>query len=73
MKASGWILLVIGVVGLITIYSYRPPSGVGQTVRMYAQGQTFFFKEPVYEILLAGFGIISVFGIVKIVKGKTSQ
>ena len=70
MKATGWVMLIIGLVGLIAVYSYRPPSGIGQAFIMLAQGQNFHFKSPAYEILLAIFGIISIFGIVKVVKNK---
>ena len=70
MRATGWVLLIIGVVGLIVVYSYRPPSGIGQAFMRLAQGQNFHFKEPVYEILLALFGIVSIFGIVKVAKSK---
>jgi len=70
MKATGWVLLIVGVVGLIVVYTYRPPSGIGQAFLRIAQGQNFFFKEPLYEILLALFGIVSILGIVNVVKSK---
>ena len=70
MKATGWILLIVGVVGLIVVYTYRPPSGIGQAFLRLTQGQNFFFKEPLYEILLGLFGIVSILGIVNVVKSK---
>ena len=70
MKATGWVILIIGLVGLILVYSYRPPSGIGQAFIMLAQGQNFHFKSPVYEILLGIFGIILIFGIWTVVKNK---
>ena len=68
MKATGWVSSIVGVVGLIVVYTYRPPSGIGQAVLRFAQGNNFYFRTPVYEILLAFFVITLIYGIVKIVK-----
>jgi len=70
MRATGWVLLIIGVVGLIVVYTYRPPSGIGQAFMRLAQGQNFYFKEPIYEILLGLFGIVSILGIINVAKSK---
>lgn len=69
-KTLGIIMLIIGVIGLVGVYSLRPPSGFGEALMMMGQGRQFFIKEPLYQILLVVFVIISVFGLLKIVKGQ---
>ena len=66
---KGVILLIVGVVALIAVYSVRPPSGFGDAMMMMGQGKEFYLKEPVYLGLMAISGIISVLGLVFIVKG----
>jgi len=65
---KGVILLIVGVVALIAVYSVRPPSGLGDALMLMGQGRDFFLKGPVYLGLMAISGIISVFGLVFIVK-----
>jgi uncharacterized membrane protein len=67
--AKGVILLIVGVVALIAVYSVRPPSGFGDAFMMMAQGRNFYLKEPVYLGLMAISGIISALGLIFIVKG----
>ena len=45
---KGIVLLVVGIVGLIFVYSLRPPSGFGDALMMAVQGRNFYLKEPVY-------------------------
>lgn len=70
---KGIILLVIGGIGLIFVYSLRPPSGFGDALMMMGQGKEFFLKEPVYLTLMALSGIISLFGVIYIVKGMSKE
>ena len=70
---KGIILLVIGGIGLIFVYSLRPPSGFGDALMMMGQGKEFFLKEPVYITLMALSGIISLFGVIYIVKGMSKE
>lgn len=54
----GIVLLVIGVLVLVAVYSMRPPSGFGEALMMMGQGRKVFIKEPLYQILMAiGAGI----------------
>ena len=69
-KTVGIVMLVVGVIGLVGVYSMRPPSGFGDAIMMMGQGRQHFIREPLYNILLAVFGIISFFGVLKIVKGQ---
>ncbi|MEX2402235.1 MAG: hypothetical protein WD423_15800, partial [Rhodothermales bacterium] len=58
---------VIGVIGLAVVYSFRPPSGLGDALTMMGQGRDFYFEEPVYFALMVLSGIVSLFGVVSIV------
>ena len=69
-KTVGIVMLVIGVIGLVSVYSMRPPSWFGDAIMMMGQGRQGFIREPFYQIYLAVFGIISFFGVLKIVKGQ---
>ncbi|MFC1888890.1 hypothetical protein ACFL4G_03950 [Thermodesulfobacteriota bacterium] len=62
-------LLIVGVLGLIGVYSIRPPSGFGEALLMVGQGKDFYLKEPLYLILMAISGLITVFGLILTVKG----
>ena len=37
--AIGIVLLVFGVIGLVAVYSMRPPSGFGDALMMIGQGR----------------------------------
>ena len=67
--ALGGILLVVGVFGVIAVYSMRPPSGFGDALMMMGQGRNNFIKEPFYQILIATSGLIGVYGVIQIVRG----
>lgn len=69
-KTVGIVMLVVGVLGLIIVYSMRPPSGIGDALNMLAQGKQNFIKEPYYEILMVVSAVVAVFGVVKIVQGQ---
>lgn len=69
----GTILLVIGIIMLVAVYSMRPPSGFGEAFTMMWQGRQNFIREPFYQILLAVGGIISVYGIIQIIMGLQSK
>ena len=70
---KGIILLVVGIIGLIVVYSLRPPSGFGDALMMMGQGRNFYLKEPVYLMLMALSGVISLFGVINIVKASSKQ
>ncbi len=65
---KGVIMLSIGVVALIAVYTMRPPSGLGDAIMMMGQGRQTYLKEPVYFGLMAISGIIAILGIVSIMK-----
>ncbi|MEC4685512.1 MAG: hypothetical protein VST71_07255 [Nitrospirota bacterium] len=68
-KTVGIILLTVGVIGLVTVYSMRPPSGFGEALMMMGQGRQSFIKEPLYQILMGASGLIFLLGIMQIVLG----
>ena len=70
---QGTILLIIGIIVLVVVYSMRPPSGLGESFMNMWQGKQYFIKEPVYQILLAIGGIISVLGFIQIFIGLRSK
>lgn len=69
----GAILLVVGTIILVAVYSMRPPSGLGDAFMMMGQGRQHFIKEPLYQIFLAIGGIVSVFGVIQIFLGLQSK
>lgn len=66
---TGIVLGVIGIVGLVVVYSLRPPSGFGDALMMMAQGKEFFISEPYYQLLLGACVVLTGFGAVKLLKG----
>lgn len=66
-------LLVIGVIGLVAVYSMRPPSGFGEALMMLGQGRRNYIREPLYEIFMALAGLASLAGIIQIVAGVSSS
>ena len=68
-KTVGIVMLVIGVIGLVGVYSVRPPSGFGDAIMMMGQGRGCI-RDPFYQIFMAVFGLISFFGVLKIVKDQ---
>ena len=69
-QGKSLIRLVVGIMGLIFVYSKRPPSGFGDALMMMGQGRDSYIKEPVYLILMALFGFITLFGVMDIVKAE---
>lgn len=67
-KTGGTVMLVIGIIGLVAVYSMRPPSGFGEAIMMMGQGRQSFIREPLYQILLAASAIVAVFGFLRIIK-----
>lgn len=61
-KTVGIVMIAVGIIGLVGVHYMRPTSMV--------QGRQGFIMEPFYQIYLAVFGIISFFGVLKIVKGQ---
>lgn len=70
---KGILLLVLGVLGLIFVYSLRPPSGFGDALMMMGQGRDFYLKEPIYLALMALSGGVSLFGIINIFKAMNKE
>jgi uncharacterized membrane protein len=64
------IRLIVGIVGLIATWSYRPPSGMGDAFMMLGRGQSFFLKEPVFLALMALFALLAIFGLIDLVNAK---
>jgi len=69
---SGVILIMLGVIAMINVYSRRPPSGLGDAFSMLAAGQEWVFREPAYQILMVGSGFLSLFGLIALVLGFIS-
>lgn len=69
-KTVGIVMIAVGIIGLVGVHYMRPPSGFGDAMMMMGQGRQGFIREPFYQIYLAGFGITSFFGVLKIVKGQ---
>lgn len=64
---KGIALLVFGVIGLITAYSHRPPSGIGEALLTMAQERPFL-DEPEFLLFMAISAILAIFGIIEIAK-----
>ena len=69
----GIVLLAIGVIVLVAVYSMRPPSGFGEALMMMGQGRKSYIREPLYQILMAIGGLLSLGGIIQIVAGLSSN
>ena len=67
------IRLIIGVIGMILTYSYRPPQGIGDAVGMLVQGRKFYLREPAFLGLMALFGLLALFGFISMVRGKPNK
>jgi hypothetical protein len=65
--------LVIGIIGMVITYSYRPPSGLGDALGMMIQGRNFYLKEPAYLGLMAMFSLLAIFGLLAVIKGKRKE
>jgi uncharacterized membrane protein len=62
--------LIVGILGLVIVYSYRPPSGLGDALMMMGEGRNFYLKEPVYFFLMAVFAIVAILGVVDLVRAN---
>lgn len=67
--AIGVFLLAAGVAGLFIVHSMKPPSGLGEVLGMLGQGRLSYIREPYYQIFLAAAGLITLAGLVQVVKG----
>ena len=67
------IRLIIGVIGMIITYHYRPPSGIGDAFGMLLNGRDFYLKEPVFLALMSVFGLLTFFGMVAVIKSNRRQ
>ena len=45
-QTVGIVMLVVGIIGLVGVYSMRPPSGFGEALMMMGQGRQFFIRAP---------------------------
>jgi hypothetical protein len=64
---KGTVLLVVGVFALIVVYCLRPPSDIGDAMRMMGQGRNYYFKEPMYYTLMVLSAVVAFFGVMHIV------
>ena len=67
---KGALLLIIGVIAIFVVYSFRPPSGFGDAMMMIGSGRNYCLKEPVYLGLMAIAVISSVFGLILVIKSN---
>jgi len=65
---KGIFLIIIGVVGVCVVYSFRPPSGFGDAIMMLGNGRDYYLKDPVYLGLMAISVVVSVIGLTLIFK-----
>jgi hypothetical protein len=77
----GIVLLIVGIIGLVKVYSLRPVSldgdhevSAGEAMYMSAVlGRDNWIREPQYQIYLALSGVISVIGVIQIVRGMRTK
>jgi len=67
---KGVFLLIIGVIAMFAVYSFRPPSGFGDAMMMMGSGRNYYLKEPIYLGLMAISVICSVLGLVLTIKSN---
>lgn len=61
-RSTAVVLLVLGVVGLVVVYSMRPPEGFMDALGMLAQGKQQFIHPPFYQLLMAVSGFCALAG-----------
>lgn len=64
------VLMIVGLLGLIFVYSLRPPAGFGELFAAAARGQEFYLKGPVYYVGLLLFGILVLVGLIRTVRSS---
>jgi hypothetical protein len=69
-KLFGVILLLVGVLGMVVVYSMRPPSGFGEAFMMLSRGKQNFIADPYYGILMVLCVLSGVWGVVKLIKAS---
>jgi hypothetical protein len=67
-KTTGIILLIVGIVGLVVVYSLKPPSGFGEALMILGEGRQYYLKEPWYQLFLIASVVIGGFGAFRIFK-----
>lgn len=67
-KFMGIVLLLVGAVGAIVVYSFRPPAGFGEALMMLGQGRDFVIADPYYGIFMLFFVLLGVWGFVKLIR-----
>jgi len=70
IMAKGIFFLILGVVALMVVYYFRPPSGFGDALMMLGRGRDVCLNEPVYLIFMLLSAGISVLGLSLIIKAK---
>lgn len=65
--------IIIGVMGVASTYAYRPPSGVIEALGMLLQGREFYLTEPMFLGLMAVFVIVTLSGVVALIRGGGSE
>ena len=70
---KGVILLAVGIIGLIVVYSFRPPSGFGELLIRAGSGRDFFLHEPVYLTFMAIATLTSLVGGIFLFQGLKKE
>jgi hypothetical protein len=66
--ARALVLVGVGVLGLLVVYSMRPPAGFIDALGMMSQGRSHFVREPLYQILLGCSGLVTLIGSVGVAR-----
>lgn len=67
-NAVGVILIVAGLMGLVVVYSMRPPSGFGEAMSMLARGRQYYLREGPYYFFMLISGLVSLAGLILLVQ-----
>jgi hypothetical protein len=66
-------LLAVGVVGLIVVYSMRPPDGIMDALGMLVQGKQRYIHAPLYQLLMALFAFLALAGGIVVLRRLTGD
>ncbi len=72
-RLLGLLFLIVGVAGLVTVYTMRPPTGLGEAL-LNAVGGRPIIREPHYQMLMGASGLVTFFGaILTVARSRKSR